>query len=89
MGGLKAEAVSLGWDLQYSACSLGVQAPGPMLPRFTAPSAAPLHPSAGPDLLHFCLVFSLVFVGYAMLAHLIFGNGIEVCGALRSGGAAG
>lgn len=31
---------------------------------------------AGPDLLHFGLVFGLVFVGYAFLAHLIFGNAI-------------
>ena len=43
---------------------------------------------AGPDLLHFGLVFGLVFIGYAMLAHLIFGNSIAggcggalVCGA--------
>ncbi len=52
------------------------------LPIFCSKVVSPLveHASdAGPDLLHFCLVFSLVFVGYAMLAHLIFGNGIEVC----------
>lgn len=34
-----------------------------------------------PDLLHFGLVFGLVFVGYAFLAHLIFGNAIA--GALQ------
>jgi len=32
---------------------------------------------AGPDLIHFVFVFFMVFVGYAMLAHLIFGNAIE------------
>uniref|UniRef100_A0A6S8IGD5 Polycystin cation channel PKD1/PKD2 domain-containing protein n=1 Tax=Dunaliella tertiolecta TaxID=3047 RepID=A0A6S8IGD5_DUNTE len=32
---------------------------------------------AGPDLIHFAFVFFMVFVGYAMLAHLIFGNAIE------------
>lgn len=32
---------------------------------------------AGPDLLHFGLVFSLVFLGYAMMAHLIFGASIQ------------
>lgn len=31
---------------------------------------------AGPDLLHFCLVCGMVFVGYAMMAHLIFGNSV-------------
>lgn len=33
---------------------------------------------AGPDLIHFCLVCGMVFVGYAMMAHLIFGNTIQV-----------
>lgn len=33
---------------------------------------------AGPDLIHFCLVCGMVFVGYAMMAHLIFGNTISV-----------
>jgi len=32
---------------------------------------------AGPDLIHFAFVFFMVFVGYAMLAHLIFGNAIQ------------
>uniref|UniRef100_A0A061RIA9 Polycystin cation channel family n=1 Tax=Tetraselmis sp. GSL018 TaxID=582737 RepID=A0A061RIA9_9CHLO len=32
---------------------------------------------AGPDLAHFVLVSGMVFVGYAMMAHLIFGNNIE------------
>eukprot|EP00887_Chlorella_sp_A99_P002467 scaffold10.g2467.t1 len=32
---------------------------------------------AGPDLLHFGLVFSLVFVGYSVMAHLIFGAAIQ------------
>lgn len=32
---------------------------------------------AGPDLIHFSLVSGMVFVGYAMMAHLIFGNAIE------------
>ncbi|DBB14252.1 TPA: hypothetical protein ACH3X3_001198 [Trebouxia sp. C0006] len=32
---------------------------------------------AGPDLIHFCLVCGMVFVGYAMMAHLIFGNTIQ------------
>lgn len=36
---------------------------------------------AGPDLLHFGLVFGLVFIGFAMTAHLIFGN--SVAGAVR------
>ncbi len=35
---------------------------------------------AGPDLIHFCLVCGMVFVGYAMMAHLIFGNTIQVSG---------
>ena len=33
---------------------------------------------AGPDLIHFVLVCGMVFIGYAMMAHLIFGNTIEV-----------
>lgn len=33
---------------------------------------------AGPDLIHFAIVAGMVFVGYAMMAHLIFGNAIEV-----------
>lgn len=32
---------------------------------------------AGPDLAHFVLVCGMVFVGYAMMAHLIFGNNIQ------------
>ena len=32
---------------------------------------------AGPDLIHFAIVAGMVFVGYAMMAHLIFGNVIE------------
>ncbi|KAK9819873.1 hypothetical protein WJX72_003501 [[Myrmecia] bisecta] len=32
---------------------------------------------AGPDLIHFVLVCGMVFVGYAMMAHLIFGNAIQ------------
>jgi len=32
---------------------------------------------AGPDLAHFILVAGMVFCGYAMMAHLIFGNNIE------------
>lgn len=32
---------------------------------------------AGPDLVHFALVAGMVFVGYAMMAHLIFGNSID------------
>lgn len=32
---------------------------------------------AGPDLIHFAIVAGMVFVGYAMMAHLIFGNAIE------------
>ncbi|GFR50551.1 hypothetical protein Agub_g12825 [Astrephomene gubernaculifera] len=31
---------------------------------------------AGPDLIHFAIVAGMVFVGYAMMAHLIFGNAI-------------
>ncbi|EFJ46305.1 hypothetical protein VOLCADRAFT_93448 [Volvox carteri f. nagariensis] len=31
---------------------------------------------AGPDLVHFAIVAGMVFVGYAMMAHLIFGNAI-------------
>ena len=38
---------------------------------------------AGPDLIHFCLVCGMVFVGYAMMAHLIFGNTIQVTGLQR------
>ena len=38
---------------------------------------------AGPDLMHFCLVCGMVFVGYAMMAHLIFGNTIQVSGLSR------
>jgi hypothetical protein len=34
---------------------------------------------AGPDLLHFAIVAGMVFLGYAMMAHLIFGNAIQVC----------
>lgn len=33
---------------------------------------------AGPDLLHFAMVAGMVFIGYAMMAHLIFGNAVEV-----------
>ncbi|GLI64894.1 hypothetical protein VaNZ11_008286 [Volvox africanus] len=32
---------------------------------------------AGPDLIHFAIVAGMVFIGYAMMAHLIFGNAIE------------
>ncbi|GMH41042.1 hypothetical protein BSKO_08952 [Bryopsis sp. KO-2023] len=32
---------------------------------------------AGPDLIHFSLVSGMVFIGYAMMAHLIFGNAIQ------------
>lgn len=32
---------------------------------------------AGPDLIHFFIVAAMVFIGYAMMAHLIFGNAIE------------
>lgn len=32
---------------------------------------------AGPDLLHFTVVAGIVFVGYAMMAHVIFGNVID------------
>ncbi|MEW5311378.1 MAG: hypothetical protein WDW38_003099 [Sanguina aurantia] len=32
---------------------------------------------AGPDLLHFAMVAGMVFIGYAMMAHLIFGNAVE------------
>jgi len=32
---------------------------------------------AGPDLIHFAIVAGMVFVGYAMMAHLIFGNAIQ------------
>ncbi|KXZ51016.1 hypothetical protein GPECTOR_14g257 [Gonium pectorale] len=31
---------------------------------------------AGPDLIHFAIVAGMVFIGYAMMAHLIFGNAI-------------
>lgn len=31
---------------------------------------------AGPDLIHFAIVAGMVFVGYAMMAYLIFGNAI-------------
>jgi len=40
---------------------------------------------AGPDLIHFCLVCGMVFVGYAMMAHLIFGNTIQVSRSCQSG----
>ena len=33
---------------------------------------------AGPDLIHFFIVATMVFIGYAMMAHLIFGNVIQV-----------
>ena len=33
---------------------------------------------AGPDLIHFAIVAGMVFIGYAMMAHLIFGNAIQV-----------
>ena len=33
---------------------------------------------AGPDLIHFCLVCGMVFVGYAMMGHLILGPYIQV-----------
>ncbi len=33
---------------------------------------------AGPDLCHFAIVAGMVFVGYAMMGHLIFGNAIPV-----------
>lgn len=39
---------------------------------------------AGPDLIHFCLVCGMVFVGYAMMAHLIFGNTIQVSAVLHT-----
>lgn len=32
---------------------------------------------AGPDLIHFAIVAGMVFIGYSMMAHLIFGNAIE------------
>ena len=32
---------------------------------------------AGPDLIHFAIVAGMVFVGYSMMAHLIFGNAIK------------
>jgi len=32
---------------------------------------------AGPDLIHFAIVAGMVFVGYAMMGHLIFGNVIS------------
>lgn len=38
---------------------------------------------AGPDLLHFAVVASIVFVGYAMMAHVIFGNVIEKFSTFR------
>lgn len=40
---------------------------------------------AGPDLLHFGLVFGMVFSTYANAAHLIFGN--SVAGFSTFGGA--
>ena len=43
---------------------------------------------AGPDLIHFCLVCGMVFVGYAMMAHLIFGNTIQVLQCLPPRGVA-
>ena len=43
---------------------------------------------AGPDLIHFCLVCGMVFVGYAMMAHLIFGNTIQVLHCLPPRGVA-
>jgi Polycystin cation channel len=33
---------------------------------------------AAPDLLHFCLVCGVIFTGFALMAHLIFGNAVEV-----------
>ena len=38
---------------------------------------------AGPDLLHFTIVAGIVFVGYAMMAHVIFGNVIEKFATFR------
>ena len=38
---------------------------------------------AGPDLLHFAVVAGIVFVGYAMMAHVIFGNVIEKFSTFR------
>jgi hypothetical protein len=38
---------------------------------------------AGPDLLHFTIVAGIVFVGYAMMAHVIFGNVIEKFSTFR------
>lgn len=38
---------------------------------------------AGPDLLHFTLVAGIVFVGYAMMAHVIFGNVIQKFSTFR------
>lgn len=38
---------------------------------------------AGPDLLHFTVVAGIVFVGYAMMAHVIFGNVIEKFSSFR------
>ena len=38
---------------------------------------------AGPDLLHFTVVAGIVFVGYAMMAHVIFGNVIEKFSTFR------
>ncbi len=32
---------------------------------------------AGPDLIHFAIVAGMVFVGYAMMGHLIFGNSLQ------------
>uniref|UniRef100_A0A7S0YB92 Polycystin cation channel PKD1/PKD2 domain-containing protein n=1 Tax=Polytomella parva TaxID=51329 RepID=A0A7S0YB92_9CHLO len=32
---------------------------------------------AGPDLIHFGIVAGMVFVGYAMMGHLLFGNAID------------
>eukprot|EP00798_Chlamydomonas_sp_ICE-L_P008812 gene8812-33683_t len=32
---------------------------------------------AGPDLLHFAVVASMVFIAYAMMAHVIFGNAVS------------
>lgn len=39
---------------------------------------------AGPDLAHFVLVCGMVFVGYAMMAHLIFGNNIQAFSSFGS-----
>lgn len=67
-----------------SACSLTPTAhPPPTRPRSLQPRLGVVTRSlahAGPDLLHFGLVFGLVFAGYAMLAFLVFGN--SVAGAL-------